>query len=43
MSIVRITVRTFQNEDHANLFLMGAKSVLIEDTKSGLKLNSKII
>ena len=43
MSIVRITVRTFQNEDHANLFLMGAKSVLIEDTKSSLKLNSKII
>ena len=43
MSIVRITVRTFQNEDHANLFLMGAKSVISEDTKSGLKLNSKII
>ncbi len=43
MSIVRITVRTFQNEDHANLFLMGAKSLISEDTKSGLKLNSKII
>ena len=43
MSIVRITVRTFQNEDHANLFLIGAKSVISEDNKSGLKLNSKII
>ena len=44
MSILRITVRTFQSEDHANLFLMAGQNVITSQMrKSGLKFNAKII
>ena len=33
MSILRITVRTFQNEDHANMFLLLCKKILQDDKK----------
>ena len=42
MSILRITVRTFQSEDHANLFLMAGQNVITSQKRdSGLKFNAK--
>ena len=43
MSILRITVRTFQNEEHAEMFLLMCKKIAEDDKKENLKFNVKII
>ena len=43
MSILRITVRTFQSEDHANLFLMVGQNLITQKKETSLKFNAKII
>ena len=43
MSIVRITVRTFQNEQHAELFLMFGKNLLEKSIQNKFKINMSII
>jgi len=43
MSILRITVRTFQNEDHANMFLLLGEKIANDDKKIELRFNFKII
>ena len=43
MAIVRITVRTFQNEDHAKMFLLLGEKIFQDEKKSELKLKAKLI
>tara|TARA_Y100000588_G_C13442099_1_gene580321 strand:+ start:73 stop:378 length:306 start_codon:yes stop_codon:yes gene_type:complete len=43
MSILRITVRTFQNNDHANMFLLMSEKISQESSNLDLKFNVKII
>ena len=43
MAITRITVRTFQNEQHAELFLMFGKNLLEKSIQTKLKINMSII
>ena len=43
MAITRITVRTFQNEQHAELFLMFGKNLLEKSIQSKFKINMSII
>ena len=43
MSILRITVRTFQNEEHAEMFLLMCKKIAKEDKTANLKFNVRII
>ena len=42
MAITRITVRTFQNEQHAELFLMFGKNLLEKSIQSKFKINMSI-
>ena len=41
MSIIRITVRTFQNEQHAEMFILMAQRIAQEATKEKFKTNMK--
>jgi hypothetical protein len=43
MSIIRLTVRTFQNVDHANMFIVMSEKIANESHSTDLKLNMKII
>ena len=43
MSIVRLTVRTFQNDEHANMFILMSEKIANESTNSDLKINMKVI
>ena len=42
MAIVRITVRTFQNEEHAQLFLAVSDQTIPALEERGIKVNAKI-
>ena len=43
MSIIRLTVRTFQSVEHANMFIVMSKKIANETTNSDLKINMKVI
>ena len=43
MSILRITVRTFQNVEHAEMFLLMCKKIAEENKAANLKFNVRII
>ena len=43
MSIVRIYVRTFQNEEHADLFILFCKKLKDECIDNDLKINLTVI
>ena len=42
MAIIRITVRTFQNEEHAKLFLAVSDQTIPALKEKGIKVNAKI-
>ena len=42
MAIIRITVRTFQNEEHAKLFLAVSDQTIPALEERGIKVNAKI-
>ena len=42
MAIVRITIRTFQNEEHAQLFLAVSNQTIPELEEKGIKVNARI-
>ena len=43
MSIIRITVRTFQNEQHAEMFIAMAQKIDETSKKDGFKINLTMI
>ena len=43
MSIIRLTVRTFQSVEHANMFIVMSEKIANESTNSDLKINMKVI
>ena len=43
MSIVRITVRTFQNEQHAEMFVAISQKIYEDATKDNFKINFTMI
>ena len=43
MSIIRLTVRTFQSVEHANMFVVMSEKIASESHNTDLKLNMKII
>ena len=43
MSIIRLTVRTFQSVEHANIFIVMSKKIANEWNNTDLKINMKII
>ncbi len=43
MSIIRLTVRTFQSVEHANMFIVMSEKIANESTNSNLKINMKVI
>ena len=43
MSIIRLTVRTFQSVEHANMFIVMCEKIASESHNTDLKLNMKII
>ena len=43
MSIIRLTVRTFQSVEHANIFIEMSEKIANESTNSDLKINMKVI
>lgn len=43
MSIIRLTVRTFQSVEHANMFVVMSEKVANESNNTDLKINMKII
>jgi len=43
MSIVRLTVRTFQSVEHANMFIVMSEKIANESSDTELKINMKII
>ena len=43
MSIIRLTVRTFQNVEHANMFVVMSEKIANESNNTDLKINMKII
>ena len=43
MSIVRVTVRTFQSVEHANMFIVMTEKIANESNNTDLKINMKII
>ena len=43
MSIIRITVRTFQNEQHAEMFIEMAQKIDENSKKDGFKINFTMI
>ena len=42
MAIVRITIRTFQNEEHAKLFLAVSDQTIPALEEKGIKVNARI-
>ena len=42
MAIVRITIRTFQNEEHAQLFLAVSDQTIPALEEKGIKVNARI-
>ena len=43
MSIIRVTVRTFQSVEHANMFVVMSKKVANDSNNTKLKINVKVI
>ena len=43
MSIIRLTVRTFQSVEHANMFVVMSEKVANESNNTDLKINVKVI
>ena len=43
MSIIRVTVRTFQSVEHANMFVVMSEKVANESNNTNLKINVKVI
>ena len=43
MSIIRLTVRTFQSLKYANMFIVMSEKIANESTNSDLKINMKVI
>ena len=43
MSIIRVTVRTFQSVEHANMFVVMSEKVANESNNTDLKINMKVI
>ena len=43
MSIIRLTVRTFQSVEHANMFIVMCEKVANESNNTNLKINMKVI
>ena len=43
MSIIRVTVRTFQNVEHANMFIVMSEKVANDSNNTDLKINVKVI
>ena len=43
MSIIRLTVRTFQSVEHANMFIVMSEKVANESKNTNLKINMKVI
>ena len=43
MSIIRLTVRTFQSVEHANMFIVMSEKIANESTNTDLKINMKVI
>ena len=43
MSIIRLTVRTFQSVEHANMFIVMSEKIANESTNSDLKIKMKVI
>ena len=43
MSIIRVTVRTFQNVEHANMFVVMSEKVANDSNNTNLKINVKVI
>ena len=43
MSIIRLTVRTFQSIEHANMFIVMSEKIANESNNTDLKINMKII
>ena len=43
MSIMRITVRTFQNEQHAEMFIAMAQKIMENALKDNIKINFTMI
>ena len=43
MSIIRMTVRTFQNEQHAEMFIAMSQKIYETSTKDGFKINFTMI
>ena len=43
MSIIRLTVRTFQSDEHANMFIVMSEKIANESNNTDLKINMKII
>ena len=43
MSIIRLTVRTFQSVEHANMFIVMSEKIAKESNNTDLKINMKIV
>jgi len=43
MSIIRLTVRTFQSVEHANMFIVMSEKIANKSNNTDLKINMKII
>ena len=43
MSIIRVTVRTFQSVEHANMFVVMSEKVTNDSNNTDLKINVKVI
>ena len=43
MSIIRVTVRTFQSVEHANMFVVMSEKVANDSNNTNLKINVKVI
>ena len=43
MSIIILTVRTFQSVEYANMFIVMSEKIANESTNSDLKINMKVI
>ena len=43
MSIIRLTVRTFQSIEHANMFIVMSEKIANVSNNTNLKINMKII
>ena len=43
MSIIRVTVRTFQSVEHVNMFIVMSEKVANDSNNTDLKINVKVI